>query len=306
MDRELVMSDFIGALSNPDMSWYLYAFLTGILASVAFGVVGTYVVARRISYIAGAISHSVLGGIGVALYLQGALGVKWATPMTGAVAAALLSALGIGAVSLWAREREDTVIGALWATGMAVGLLFMAKTPGRVDPMSYLFGNILLVSKADLLRVAALDVLVVALAVFFYNKFLAVCFDEEFARVRGVRVEVYYFLLLCLTALTVVLLVRVVGIVMVIALLTLPAAVAGQFSKRLWQMMLLSVMFCVIFTVFGLAISYETDLPSGPVIIVVAAAAYLVVIVAMRIWKRLRRRLPPVPGAQDASGRARP
>jgi zinc transport system permease protein len=154
--------------------------------------------------------------------------------------------------------------------------------------MSYLFGNILLISKDDLWIVAGLDAVIVTLGVYFYNKLLGVCFDEEFAQLRGVRVELYFLLLLCLTALTVVLLLRVVGIVMVIALLTLPAAVAGHFSRRLWQMMLLSVVFCILFTAAGLASSYTYDLPSGPTIIVFAAAVYLAVVIGQGFLK-LRR-----------------
>jgi zinc transport system permease protein len=158
--------------------------------------------------------------------------------------------------------------------------------------MSYLFGNILLITRQDLWMVVGLDVLTVGIGVFFYRKFLAVCFDEEFARLRGVRVQLYYMLLLCLTALTVVLLMRVVGIVMVIALLTLPAAVAGQFSRRLWQMMALSVVFCLLFTAFGLGVSYSYELPSGPTIIVLAAAVYLVVTLAGRLFHRRPRHAP--------------
>ncbi len=291
------MAEFLRAVADPNVPFLRYALIAGVLASVAFGVIGTYVVARKISYIAGAISHCCLGGIGAALYLKHRFGLGWCHPLLGATAAALLAALIIGLVSLYARQREDTVIGALWATGMAVGLLFIAKTPGYVDAMSYLFGNILLISRTDLWLVAGLDIVVVGLGVFFYRKFLAVCFDEEFARLRGIHVELYFLLLLCLTALTVVLLVTVVGIVMVIALLTLPAAVAGHFSRRLWQMMALSVVFCLIFTVSGLAISYPHDLPSGPTIIIVAGTAYLLAMAGVRVWGlvRLRRHrsLPP-------------
>lgn len=286
------MMEFLNALRDPDIPFLRYAFLAGVLASVAFGIVGTYVVARRISYIAGAISHCVLGGIGIGIYLQQKTGHWWCHPMYGAIVSALLAAVIIGLVSLHARQREDTVIGALWSVGMAIGLLFLARTPGYVDPMSYLFGNILLISKKDLYLVIALDALVVALAMFFYNKFLAVCFDEEFTRLRGVRADLYFLLLLCLTALTVVLLVPVVGIVMVIALLTLPAAVAGQFARRLWQMMALAVVLCVVFMTAGLGYSYNHNLPSGPTIIVVAGAGYLLTLVGRRFRKRRMRTLP--------------
>ena len=167
---------------------------------------------------------------------------------------------------------------------MAAGVLFIAKTPGySQDLMSYLFGNILMVAQADLWLIAALDLFVVAVGILFYNQFLAVCFDEEFARVRGIRVEFYYLLLLGLTALTVVLLVSVVGIVLVIALLTLPVAVAGFFSRRLWHMMILSAVFTILFTTAGLALSYKPDLPAGATIIILAGAVYLVAAVLTRL-----------------------
>jgi zinc transport system permease protein len=284
------MLEFVAALRDAHLPFLRYAFLAGVLASFAFGIMGSYVVVRRISYIAGAIAHCVLGGIGAGLYLQHARGLAWCHPMYGAVAMALVAAIIIGLVSLYARQREDTVIGALWAVGMAAGLLFLAKTPGYVNPMSYLFGNILLITRGDLWLIVGLDVLVIGLTALFYPKLLAVCFDNEFARARGMRVEIYFLLLLCLTALTVVLLVRVVGIVMVIALLTLPAAVAGHFTKRLWHMMVLAIFFCMIFNVAGLGYSYVHDLPTGPTIIALAGAVYLLVVIGHHVLQARRRR----------------
>ena len=280
----MFMIEFFKALTSPDVPVIRYALAAGLLSSVALGIIGTYVITRRISYIAGAISHSVLGGIGAVLYLQAVWHWRWCDPLYGAVAAALVSAGLIGGVSLRAKQREDTVIGAIWSVGMAVGLLFFAKTPGYANPMSYLFGDILLLTRGDLVCVLALDGLVIGLGVVFYNKFLAVCFDQEFAQLRGVRVNVYYMLLLCLTALTIVILLRVVGIVLVIALLTLPAAIAGHFSRQLWEMMVLAVVACMAFTVVGLAVSFQTELPCGPVIVMLAAAAYLSVAVGRRLW----------------------
>ncbi len=285
------MVDFMKALLNPDMAFLRNALLAGLLASVAFGIIGSYVVTRRISYIAGAIAHCVLGGIGAGLYLQRRVGLEWFHPMAGAIIAALAAAIIIGLVSLYAQQREDTVIGALWATGMAVGLIFLDKTPGYVDAMGYLFGNINLITRHDMWLVVGLDLVVAGLGLFYYNKFLAVCFDEEYVRVRGVRVEWYYLLLLCLTALTVVLLVRLVGIVLVIALLTLPAAVAGHFSRRLWQMMVLAIVLCMAFTTGGLAMSYTYDLPSGPAIILLAGGVYLIVAVGHRLLILGRQRM---------------
>lgn len=260
-----------------------YALLTGILAGVACGVIGTFVVVRKITYIAGGISHTVLGGMGAALYLR-AFGWDGMEPLYGAIVSALAAALIIGVVSLKAREREDTVIGAIWAVGMAAGILFVSQTPGyNTDLMSYLFGNILMVSSQDLWLLAGLDVIVVLTALIFYNQFLAVCFDNEFARLRGLNVEAYYLLLLCLTALTVVVLVTVVGIVLVIALLTLPTAIAGFFSRSLGQMMVLSAGLCMALTSAGLALSYGPDLPAGATTILLAAVAYLGILLGKRI-----------------------
>jgi len=281
------MTEFLADLVS--YPFLRYALLAGVLASVACGIMGSYVVARRITYIAGAIAHSVLGGMGAARYCQVVLGWTWASPLAGAIAAALVSALIIGLVSLRAKQREDTVIGAVWAIGMAVGIMFIFKTPGyNEDLMSYLFGNILMVTGRDLWLMAALDLLIVTLAALFYNRFLAVCFDEEFALLRGVNVEGFYLLLLGLTALTVVLMLSVVGIVMVIALLTLPAATAGYFSRRLFSMMCLSVLFSILFTTGGLALSYGPNLPTGATIILLAGAVYLGVILVNRFTK-LRR-----------------
>jgi zinc transport system permease protein len=154
--------------------------------------------------------------------------------------------------------------------------------------MSFLFGDIFFISLSDVWLVLAMDAVVVALGLGFYPKLLALCFDEEFAELRGVKVKRYYLLLLCLTALTVVLLVRVVGIVLVIALVTLPAAVAGHCARRLWQMMALAVLCCMVFVTSGIAVSYCSDLPGGPVIILIAGGAYLIVALIAARWKRSR------------------
>jgi zinc transport system permease protein len=265
-----------------------HALLAGALAGIACGVVGSYVVVRRITYIAGAIAHCVLAGLGVARWLKIVHG--WPIlPVHGAVLAAVVAALVIGIVSLRVREREDTVIGAVWAIGMAIGILFIAVTPGyHEDLMSYLFGNILLIGGGYLWTMAALDVLVLLLALGLYPQLEAVCFDEEFARLRGLNVEAYVLVLLVLTALTVVLLVTVVGIVLVIALLTLPAAIAGHFTNTLRGMMVVASILAVSFTTMGLGVSYAPDLPAGATTIVIAGGAYLVVLLFRRIIATIR------------------
>jgi len=281
------MPDLLSAIL--EYAFMRNALIAGLLAAVACGVVGSFVVARRITYVAGGIAHSVLGGMGIAGYLIAVHNWDAITPLYGAIAAALLAAVVIGWVTLRARQREDTIIGAVWAVGMATGILFISQTPGyNQELMSYLFGNILMVSDSDLSVLLGLDLLIVALTLLLYNRFLAVCFDAEFARVRGIRVEVYYILLLCLAALTVVVLVTVVGVVLVIALLTLPAAVAGLFSRTFRQMMIGAVAFCVFFIIAGLAVSYETNFPAGATIVLLAGASYVVAIVVRWLIRRHR------------------
>ncbi|HUW61218.1 MAG TPA: metal ABC transporter permease [Candidatus Bathyarchaeia archaeon] len=283
------MAEFLTALGRH--AFLQYAVAAGLLASIACGVVGSYVVTRRITYIAGSVSHCILAGVGAARYLQVVHDVQWATPILGAIVSALAAAMLIGLVSLYARQREDTVIGAVWAAGMAIGVLFIARTPGYAeDLMGYLFGNILLLTPRDLLVILALDAVVVGAGIVWYDQFLALCFDEEYARLRGLKVELYYLLLLCMTAITVVLLVSVVGIILVIALLTLPAAIAGHFVKNLWQMMVVAALLSAVFTVGGIAASYGPNLPSGATIIVIAGLAYLLVAAASGAVRRLHYR----------------
>lgn len=250
-------------------SFLQYAILAGILASVGCGIMGSYVVVKRIGFLAGGIAHAVLGGMGISYFLGN-------SPIVGAIIAAIISALLIGWVNLRWRENEDTIIAALWSIGMALGIIFISKTPGyNVDLMSYLFGNILMVPKDYLYVMAILDFILVGIVVIFYKHFMVVCFDEEFAKLRGVNVEFFYLLLLCLVALTVVLLIQIVGLILVIALLVLPAAIAQTFAHSLKRIMIYSMLLGAVFSVGGILISYEPDLPSGATIILLAGTSYL-------------------------------
>ncbi len=279
------MIDFFNALADPDNLFLQLSVIMGGLASISFGIIGTFVTTKRIGYLAGAISHSVFGGIGLALYLQVNFGLAWVDPIMGAILAAVLSALVVGLVSIYAKEREDTIIGTLWAVGMAAGILFIDKTPGYFNLSSYLFGDILLISTRDLVYVICLDVLVLGISILFFNRFFGVCFDSEYTALRGIHTEFFYLFLLVLTALTVVLLVRIVGIVLVIALLTIPPAIASFYAKRLWQMMVYSIVLCTFFTWAGLAISYSYSLSSGPTIIILSGAVYLGLLIFHKQFK---------------------
>ncbi len=272
------MSEFLSALSEHD--FLQTALLAGLLASIGCGVIGTFVVVKRIAFMAGGIAHSVLGGMGAALYYG-------LDPLLGALAAAILAALLIGTVRLFWKMQEDTLIGALWAIGMAIGILFIAKTPGyAADLMSFLFGNILLVPTRELWFMGALDLALILTVALFYRQLLAITFDEEFARLRGVPVVFFYLLLLCLVAVTVVLLIQVVGLILVIALLTLPAAIAGHYVHSLGGMMVIATLLGGLFTSFGLGLSYAPDLPAGPTMILLAGGVYVLSALLSRVLTR--------------------
>jgi zinc transport system permease protein len=264
-----------------------YALLTGLMASVACGIIGSYVTVRRITYIAGAIAHCTLGGMGIAGYLNKEQGLTFLSPLAGAVCAALIAALVISYMFHRSTMRLDTILSAVWAIGMAVGIIFISKTSGyNKDLMSYLFGDILMVSDQDLLLITALDLILVAAVFLLYNRLVAISFDEEFARISGIRVDLYNTVFLCLVALTVVLLVQVVGIILVVALLALPAATAGQMTTRLPAMMLLAILLCAVSTTGGLFISYAPNLPAGATIVMLAGFLYLASIFAVKIRRR--------------------
>lgn len=237
------------------------ALLAGLLAAVACGIVGVYVVVKRIVFISGGIAHASFGGIGLGYYL----GIS---PIIGALAFSVASGLAIGGITRKTRLPADTAIGILWAVGMALGVIFINLTPGYApDLMSYLFGNILTVPVSDILLMLALDAVIIGIVVAFYKEYLILSFDEEYATAIGLPVERLYLLLLAMIALTVVVLIRVVGMILVIALLTFPAAMARQFTHNMKKMMLLSVIFGFLFTLGGLWLSYELKLPSGATII---------------------------------------
>lgn len=268
------MLQFLNDLQQ--FSFLQYAVLTGIMASIACGIIGSYVTVRRTTYIAGAIAHCTLGGMGIAGYLSKEQGLVFITPLTGAVCAALFAALVIAWMVNSSTVRLDTVLSAVWAIGMAVGIIFISKTRGyNEDLMSYLFGDILMVSFKDLVLITILDLILLVCVFLFYNRLAAISFDEEFARISGIHVGWYNVLFLCLVALTVVLLVQVVGIILVVALLALPAAAAGHLTTRLPAMMLVAALLCLLSTAGGLVVSYSPNLPAGATIIIIAGLLYL-------------------------------
>lgn len=247
-----------------------------LLASVACGIIGSYVVARRQSYLIGAVSHSLLGGIGIARYLQIVHGLTWFSTIFGALLAALLASVAISLLTLKNRMRQDAVLSAVWTLGVAVGISAIAITPGYSEDLtSYLFGSVLLVSTQDLTVMACLTAIVIVAVALFHNRFLAFCFNEEALALRGIRTGHVSLGLHFLIALTVVLLAQVVGIVLVLVLLVLPAATAAHFARRIAHVMLLGTVLCLAFCYGGLVVSYQADWPVGATIVEGAVATYL-------------------------------
>lgn len=244
------------------------ALLAGLLASVICGVIGSLVVVNRIVFLAGGVAHASYGGVGLAFYL----GLP-VLPVTAGFST--LAALCMAWVTLTSRERADTVIGVLWAAGMALGIILLDLTPGyNADLMSYLFGSILAVPVEDLWLMAALAAVVLALVALFARGLLVMSFDTDFARSRGVPVRFLHFLLMGLTALCVVMVIRVVGLILVLALLTIPPFMAERRCRSLAGMMLLSAVLSALFCVGGLWLSYSLDLTSGASIIAVACVGF--------------------------------
>jgi len=252
------------------------ALLAGVLLSIAGGIMGSYCVVKKITSLSGSISHSIIGGIGLFIFLKYNLNQGWADPLLGALLSAILSALLIGFTHLKYKSNEDVIISAIWSLGMAIGVIFASFTPNyTVELSNLLFGNILWITGADLIILLVLDLLIVACVIIFYRKFLIICFDEELAILQGLQVKTLYFLLLSLIAISVVLLIQIIGIILMLALLTLPAAIASIFTKKFSHMLLLSIILCCLLNLSGTIVSYELNWPPGPSIALLSAALYL-------------------------------
>ncbi len=237
------------------------AFLAAVFASISCGIIGGYIVSRRIVFISGGITHASFGGIGLAFFLG-------FNPLLGAVLFAVLAALGIQFFTKVAEIREDSSIAIWWSLGMALGIIFVFLTPGYTpNLMSYLFGNILTVTTSEIWWMLALNVVIIAFFVLLFRKILYIAFDEEFARAVGLPVGLFNYLTITLIALTVVLNIRVVGIILILSLLTIPQATANLFTKDFKNLLILSSVFAFVGTISGLFISYFLNIPSGAAII---------------------------------------
>lgn len=258
-------------------SFLLTSLFAAFLASIAGGMMGTYVVVKRISFISGAISHAILGGLGFSLWLERTQHITFFSPLIGALITAVGCALFISYIHTYFEEREDTIIAAIWTIGMSVGILFLSLTPGfSVELGNFLIGNILWVTKSDLTLLMILDIVVVAAVMLFYQKLLLLSFDEEEARLQGIPIQKLYTFLLVLIAITTVILMQVVGIILVLTMLTLPAATANLFATRLSHMMGISCLCSMLFSLVGTLVAFLLDLPIGATIALTTGIGYVV------------------------------
>jgi len=252
-------------------SFFSNALIIGTLSGLTCGIIGSFIVIKKISFISGSIAHASFGGIGLAYFLG-------FNPVLGAVLFSVTSAMGIGFINKNNKKQEDASIGAIWAIGMAIGLIFIYFTPGyAADLFSYLFGNILLSTIQDLWYVFVLDIFIVASIAYFFKWLVAMIFDEEFAVVTNVPVFPLYLFFLVLVALSVVILIKSVGVILVIALLTLPASSAQLLSKNFKHIIGWAILLAIAENLSGIILSYHLNLPTGPLIILIAAVVYLLI-----------------------------
>ena len=288
MEKEKMIHEFFDLLFASDITFLRFAMLTGLIGCIPLGITGTLVVCRNISSIAGSMAHAVLGGVGFALYANRVWQIQWLTPVTGAMLGALAAVILIYCAAKYAGEKEDTVISAIWALGMSTGLLFIAATPGYVDLQGYLFGNILLATASELKLTIILSAVTAILAIIYFRPLQAMLFDPEFAKLRKINVDMLYFLLLLLIGITVVLMVNIAGVILLIALLSLPAATAKFFANKLSTMMITAVFLAMLSIATGLFTGYSSDLPSGPLAVIAAVLLYLAGLFKNKFlrWKR--------------------
>jgi len=263
-----------------------HALAAGILASVICGIMGALVVINRIVFLSGGIAHAAYGGIGLAFFFG------WPY-FLGTIGFSLFAGVLMAAVTLKAKHRADTIIGVIWALGMATGVILLDLAPGyNADLMSYLFGSILTVPVSDLWMMLAAALLISALTALFYKDLLALAYDEEFARIRGVPVRSLYFIMICMLAVTIVMVIQVVGLILVIALLTIAPFMAEKHTHSLFRMMAASIFLNIVFTISGLWLSYAFNLTSGASIILVAGTAFLLFLPVEHRLRKSRRQGP--------------
>jgi len=272
------MQDFLSAIMT--YPFLQKALLAALLCSVAFGLTGPFIVKKRLTFLAGGIAHAVMGGIGAAYYLQ-------INTTIGAIASALLFSLILTLAHKEKKQNEDTIISTLWAAGMSLGVIFIYLTPGySADLASFIFGNILMVKSVDLWLMLILDAAIIALVFVFYYHFVYLSFDEEFLHLRSRHVKLIYFLLLTLISITVVITIKIVGLVLVIALVTLPSVITSLFTRTMRSLFIGATLTGITLTMSGIALAYLMNIPASASIILLASTVYFTSLALKRIIQR--------------------
>ncbi|MBN2349296.1 MAG: metal ABC transporter permease [Bacteroidales bacterium] len=259
-----------------------HAMLAAFLSSITCGIIGSYIVVRRMVFISGGITHASFGGIGIAYFL----GVN---PLIGAFGFGILTALSIEYLTKKQKLRNDSAIAILWALGMAIGIFFIYITPGYTpNLMSYLFGSILTVTQGEIINLVVLTLLLIATFILFYYIIVAVAFDEEFARTQNLPVTFINYLLIILVAVVIVLNIKVMGIILILSMLTIPQNMANLFTQNFRSIILLSIIFGFIGSFFGFILAYFLNIPSGATIVIVLAVLFLIMkgVVAVKNYRR--------------------
>jgi zinc transport system permease protein len=265
--RRVKMSEIVELFSY---NFFINALITSVLTSLSCGIIGTYVVSKRMVFISGGITHASFGGIGIGYYL----GIN---PVIGASIFAVLSAMVVEYAAKKNEIKEDSIIGIVWSLGMAIGIIFVFLTPGYVPNLNaYLFGSILTVSKFDINAMLILVSCILLFFFLFFKEILYISFDEEYVRTKLLPVGRIKFGLIILVALTIVINIRVVGVMLVISLFTIPQAIASLFTQNFRSIMIMSAVFSFVFCVFGLILSYWLNIPSGATIIFVMAIGFII------------------------------
>jgi zinc transport system permease protein len=237
----------------------------GLLLSIAIGIIGSLIVINKATAITGSIAHGSFGGIGIGVFLG--INILLSTTIFTIILALILSVIAI-----YYKHRLDSLIGVIWAVGMSVGIIFLNLTPGyNADALSYLFGNILLIENKDLFIMISVDLILLISIILLYNRFLAMSYDMDFLKVRGINASFLYTYFLILTSITIVMSVKSIGIILILALFTIPPLIAEKFTKKFYQMIILSSLLSSIFIISGIVISYFYDLAPTPIIVIIAA-----------------------------------
>lgn len=259
-------------LSNPLLKNAIFAAWLGSLAS---GLIGPYIVVKRLNLMSGTLAHTLLGGVGLGLWLNRVMGLSFISPLCIALLTSVFSACLLSITHIYFRQKQDAIMSLLWSTGMAAGLILISKTPGsNLELSDYLFGNILWVSEESLFILVSLNCIIIFLTLLMYKQLFTVCFDEDHAKLHGLRFNLLYTLLLIVIALVVVILMETMGILLAMTLLTIPALIASSWCKHLKSLHIAAIILSLFLSTSGMLFSASLDWPVGATIALISGVVY--------------------------------